>query len=735
MVITPGTLYTCQNGTWAAAGGGGGGGVTGSGAATHMTLWTGAGAIGDSPATYASSLFTFPNPVNLLAQDTGGAVYNVKAYGAVGNGSTNDCTAITNTVAAMTSGGVLFFPQGNYIAGSSCHITLSQPTIIQGVGKCDLFATTCASKVSSSDTTGVLFTFTTMTGAYRDIALVNTAASPTAGAAILTNGTSAVQRIDCRGALIAGFYDGADMWTGGQWVMDSCDILNPVRDALSVQNTIIQDSGNWTVVNSWMLGQVRTARAGIYVSGGNAGIIDKTVILGNPSGPGFANGVDLEPQVPGFNGLTITNSSIQEMQGVPILVNGTASAPVQFVNIANNQLNPVGAFSAIVENYSFYGTIEGGVLQASTGNPNITITHSGGIQILPYAQLASNTTANSVTTSTNINDYSSMNVGKLTLSDSNSSATGGELTLSGGTYAGMTFNDTSSGVGHMTSSKAAGGITFITPVDGANFGGYQWMNAANSQIMALNTSTSVLSVPTGTFATAINAGNANITGTINNTITGGANTPLIKSTTSHAQIEIQKGVTGANAVNIFMDGSSLKWDIGLEGDDNFDWFDRTTNRIVAHLTPGAPTNSLVLNADGTTTATLNTATTATTQSANDNSTKIATTAYVNAAHGISNAITSATGGSGTGTVTCASAACTNLRGNYTVAGGTFATGTLLALVWPTTTTAYVCTASVLNNATGASIGYHSIATATGMNITSLTAATGLSVDIDYSCQP
>ena len=103
--------------------------------------------------------------------------------------------------------------------------------------------------------------------------------------------------------------------------------------------------------------------------------------------------------------------------------------------------------------------------------------------------------------------------------------------------------------------------------------------------------------------------------------------------------------------------------------------------------------------------------------------------------GVSNAITSATGGSGTGTVACATAACTNLRGSYTVAGGTFATGTLLTLVWPTTTAAYVCNGSVLNNATGASIGYHSIATATGITFSSLTAATGLSVDIDYSCQP
>lgn len=100
-----------------------------------------------------------------------------------------------------------------------------------------------------------------------------------------------------------------------------------------------------------------------------------------------------------------------------------------------------------------------------------------------------------------------------------------------------------------------------------------------------------------------------------------------------------------------------------------------------------------------------------------------------------NAVTSATGGSGTGAISCATATCTNLRGSYTVAGGTFATGTLLTLVWPTTTTANVCNGSVLNNATGASIGYHSVATATGMTFSSLTAATGLSIDIDYACQP
>jgi hypothetical protein len=102
---------------------------------------------------------------------------------------------------------------------------------------------------------------------------------------------------------------------------------------------------------------------------------------------------------------------------------------------------------------------------------------------------------------------------------------------------------------------------------------------------------------------------------------------------------------------------------------------------------------------------------------------------------ISNAVTSATGGSGTGAVTCVTAACTNLRGTYTVAGGSFTTGTLLTLVWPTTTTAYACNGTALNSSTGASVGYNSVATATGMTVSALTTVAGVTVNIAYNCQP
>lgn len=97
-----------------------------------------------------------------------------------------------------------------------------------------------------------------------------------------------------------------------------------------------------------------------------------------------------------------------------------------------------------------------------------------------------------------------------------------------------------------------------------------------------------------------------------------------------------------------------------------------------------------------------------------------------------NAITSATGGTNTGTVTCTTAACTNISGTYSVVGSTFTTGTFLTLVWPTTTTAYRCWTAQNGGIATYGIG-HAVATATGMVITSGITPAGVTVTIDYGC--
>jgi hypothetical protein len=61
-------------------------------------------------------------------------VYNVKDYGAVGDDTTDDTTAIQNAITAVSSiGGVVFFPVGNYKITSA--LTLSSNITIQGSGQ------------------------------------------------------------------------------------------------------------------------------------------------------------------------------------------------------------------------------------------------------------------------------------------------------------------------------------------------------------------------------------------------------------------------------------------------------------------------------------------------------------------------------------------------------------------------------------------------------------------------
>lgn len=61
--------------------------------------------------------------VSKLRQDKGEQVYNVKAYGAAGDGTTDDTTAIGSAITAAVGGGVVFFPAGTYKLTSALALT------------------------------------------------------------------------------------------------------------------------------------------------------------------------------------------------------------------------------------------------------------------------------------------------------------------------------------------------------------------------------------------------------------------------------------------------------------------------------------------------------------------------------------------------------------------------------------------------------------------------------------
>jgi Pectate lyase superfamily protein len=101
----------------------------------------------------------FTQPQTLPVWDIGGAVFNVKAYGAKGDGSTDDTTAIQAAItAAAVNGGTVRFPTGTFIINSGpltvtgFKITLvgagKGATVLSNTGTSDMFTLASAGALS-----------------------------------------------------------------------------------------------------------------------------------------------------------------------------------------------------------------------------------------------------------------------------------------------------------------------------------------------------------------------------------------------------------------------------------------------------------------------------------------------------------------------------------------------------------------------------------------------------------
>jgi hypothetical protein len=242
--------------------------------------------------------------------------YNVKAYGAVGDGSTDDNVAIAAAITAIPStGGVLYFPPGTY-KDSAGH-TLSKPITVRGDGGTTGEITDNAiSQINCTSATAVLFSVTSEGCSFQDISLKNTAGTtPTAGTAIRFSSTTGVGdlfRID--NVKVWRFFDNIDIQSGQQWSIDHSYIIEPVRYGVRVRDVNLQDGGDWSISNTTIIAYTATqasGSAGIRYESGSAGKITNVKINGaTTNSKWFDNGIDI---VPAFGNLflLVSNCSIE----------------------------------------------------------------------------------------------------------------------------------------------------------------------------------------------------------------------------------------------------------------------------------------------------------------------------------------------------------------------------------------------------------------------------------------
>jgi hypothetical protein len=279
---------------------------------------------------------------------TGGASalpwFDVTAYGAVGDGTTDDTSSINDAIAALNSAGagVLYFPAGNYLVSAGL-TAITVPVTIRGDGHAGggQAMSDHVSKITCSSGSATLFTIQQDAYAFESIAMEGSTTTPSAGAGIAITAGGDHGRF--RDISVENFYTCIDVQEGAEWSMSGCHIVGPVLYGLKIRHIDLPDGGDWAISNSQFIARTRNSDAGIRIESGGGGKITNCKINARTTGGGFNHGIDLA-----LSGslqtsvLLIGNNSIENVRGDAI--HGTQVGSGHYFSIVING-NQVGLWS------------------------------------------------------------------------------------------------------------------------------------------------------------------------------------------------------------------------------------------------------------------------------------------------------------------------------------------------------------------------------------------------------
>lgn len=289
--------------------------------------------------------------------------YNVKNYGAVGNGSTDDTAAIQSAINAATFGGVIFFPPGRYIVSSTLNL-LVDGTEIVGSGNSVNGGTVI--KAASSFTSGDVFYLNNKTGRnFRDFSIQYTTA-PTSGYAInqAAGGGDSIENVRIS------WYNGINS-NGHVLNVNNCDIT-AINDCfvqtagiMRVSDVIAGHTAGSTGIGFKIDKGANTTRiVTSQTQKGGYGILFTNSVSPGTDDPTFLWTYDLEINDPTIEGIYlqyghevyITNAWISGANVDSGVANGinVAATFVGDVNVSNSQIQDMPGHGILLQGGSGY---------------------------------------------------------------------------------------------------------------------------------------------------------------------------------------------------------------------------------------------------------------------------------------------------------------------------------------------------------------------------------------------
>lgn len=269
--------------------------------------------------------------------------YNIIDYGGVGDGITDDTTAINDTISAIpASGGVLYSPPGYNFLSTGGH-TLNKPITVKGMGNArDYDSAIGVSTITCSSSTADLFTVSSEGCNFEDIFLKNSAGSPSAGSAIVVASGSGNDLVHFKNVTSHSFYNGIDIRDGWSWHLDHCFIVNAVNYGLKIQHQDFPDGGDQFISDSTFWSNTRDTVAAIrYESGGGLKINNTKIVGSEQSNTQFNYGIDVAI---GANVNTsvflVSNTSIENIaiNGIRLTTNASKPSGLDLVLLNNLEI-------------------------------------------------------------------------------------------------------------------------------------------------------------------------------------------------------------------------------------------------------------------------------------------------------------------------------------------------------------------------------------------------------------